>query len=106
MSSTTEFVTELWRAANEVEKLTMFERRRLLERAAYTIRDMRAAINFSGRPKKSGDVVERFEAMARDVALVPAEEIAQALSEAAEMIRTLKILLDAKDEVSRDGNPD
>ncbi|CCF21869.1 conserved protein of unknown function [Pseudorhizobium banfieldiae] len=44
MSAVTEFVVELVRAANEVEKLGSFERRRLFERAVTTIRDMRETI--------------------------------------------------------------
>ena len=44
MSSTTDFIAELVRAANEVEKLDAYEKVRLLDRAVTTIRDMREQV--------------------------------------------------------------
>ncbi|CAN7623559.1 hypothetical protein [Neorhizobium sp. LjRoot104] len=44
MTPTNEFIAELVRAANEVEKLRGEEARRLLNRAITTIRDMRETI--------------------------------------------------------------
>lgn len=41
MSSTTDFIAELFRAANQIETLTSFERVRLTERAAATIQAQR-----------------------------------------------------------------
>ncbi|HEV7434647.1 MAG TPA: hypothetical protein VGO22_07235 [Pseudorhizobium sp.] len=41
MSSTTQFIAELVRAANEVERLTDLEHARLLVRSVAAIRDMR-----------------------------------------------------------------
>ncbi len=40
MSVATAFVSELIRAANEVDRLTPLERTRLLQRASVTIRDL------------------------------------------------------------------
>ncbi|WP_171520607.1 hypothetical protein [Ensifer canadensis] len=41
MSRTTAFIAELVWAANQSQHLTTFEKRRMLERAVATIRDMR-----------------------------------------------------------------
>lgn len=41
MSLVTQFVAELIRAANEADRLTPFEIKRLLNRSVATIRDMR-----------------------------------------------------------------
>ncbi|HEV7437273.1 MAG TPA: hypothetical protein VGO22_20770 [Pseudorhizobium sp.] len=55
MSSTTDFISELVRAANEAEKLQAYETRRLLERAVATIRAMRETI---GIPSAQADADE------------------------------------------------
>jgi hypothetical protein len=44
LSSTTDLIADLERAANEVEKLGGEEARRLLNRAITTIRDMRETV--------------------------------------------------------------
>lgn len=44
MSLTTAFISELVWAANQAEHLTNFEKRRLLERAVITIREMRDSV--------------------------------------------------------------
>lgn len=48
MSSTIDFIADLFRSANEVEKLTAFEKRRLLN-ALLRRYEMGSQVNFSGR---------------------------------------------------------
>ncbi|MBY3214347.1 hypothetical protein HFO41_25710 [Rhizobium leguminosarum] len=50
----TDFVTELYRAANEVGKLTAFEKRRLIAQAVTTVKQMRVQIAFSSPPRRDG----------------------------------------------------
>lgn len=45
MSTTTDFVSELYRAANQVTTVTVPERRRLIERALATIADQRSLLS-------------------------------------------------------------
>lgn len=103
MTATIDFITELFRAGNGVGKLTPFERRRLIDRAIATIRDMREQVNFSA-PAAAGDVLAEIDAIGRDIAVVPDQLVAMALLELADMIRTLKIALDAKNEVLNEGD--
>ena len=49
MADVAPFVSELIRAANQVEKLTLLERARLFQRAAVTLRDMGARADISHR---------------------------------------------------------
>ncbi|WP_037470685.1 hypothetical protein [Sinorhizobium fredii] len=86
MSLTTQFVGELIRAANQVEKLNPLEVKRLLNRSIATIRDMREQIGIpaSNRVKKRADSL-------------PAADARDALLDAADIIRTLKIVLDGKE---------
>lgn len=92
---TPDFLPELIRDANEVERLTMPERAALMVRAANTIRDYRDQIAFSGTPANDhpGDLVHELREMARLNVLFSAEEVAGKLLEAAEMIRDLRIIL-------------
>lgn len=100
MGSAPGFVSELVRAANEVEKLTAFEQKRLLERAVYTIRDMRAQIGVADRKKASGAVIDlQTTAAALGSGLRTTEEIRSSLLKAAELIRTLYILVGIKNEL-------
>lgn len=54
MSLTTDFIAELIRAANEADKLTPFEVRRLLNRSVATIRDMREQTGIPGSNRAEG----------------------------------------------------
>ncbi|OOG75576.1 hypothetical protein B0E45_01210 [Sinorhizobium sp. A49] len=83
MSGVAEFVAELFRAANELEKLTEFEKRRLLERAVTIIRDMRDETGIAGRSLYADPIDQRSD-----------ETVKAALLDAAGIIRTLKIILD------------
>ena len=96
MSSTTHFITELVRAANELEKLSAYEKRRLLERAVITIREMRETVGIPSR-NTSADAVTYIQET--EVLLVRGwatdERVKASLLDAADMIRTLHIILDS-----------
>jgi hypothetical protein len=97
LSTTTDFIAELVRAANEVDKLATLEKGRLLQRSTVIIRDGR---NEVGIPPADG--VIDLQTVAASIDRRSDDEVKAALLDAADMIRTLKIVLDAKDEVSKD----
>jgi hypothetical protein len=96
MSHTTDFIAELFRAANEVDKLSTGERRRLVDRAVRMVGEMR--IDTGVRPSRGNmDALRDIQ-----IAALMAEaggnddDVKAVLLDLAEMIRTLKIVLDAK----------
>ncbi|RVJ07844.1 hypothetical protein CN193_04755 [Sinorhizobium meliloti] len=95
MSLTTDFIAELIRAANEADRLTPFEVKRLLNRSVATIREMREQTGVPGSYRVKDVVIDLQVAAARADAL-PANEIRDNLLDAADIIRTLKIILDGK----------
>lgn len=95
MSLTTDFIAELIRAANEADKLTPFEVKRLLNRSVATIRDMRKQTGIQGSYRAKDVVIDLQTASARAGAL-SADEVRDSLLDAADIIRTLKIILDGK----------
>ncbi|PDT82953.1 hypothetical protein [Sinorhizobium sp. BJ1] len=96
MSLTTLFIAELIRAANEADRLTPFEVKRLLNRSIATIRDMREQTGVPGSNRAKDVVIDLQVAAARADSLTVAE-IRDALVDAADVIRTLKIVLDGKE---------
>jgi hypothetical protein len=100
LNSTTGFITELIRAANEVSKLTPVERTSLMARGSRIVREMRLRTGI--RPGAGPDPLNTVEVAALKSANGSNEEATKVLLELADMIRTLKILLDAKAEVSKD----
>lgn len=98
-NSMTSFVMELVRAANEIERLGDFEKRRLLDRSYRTIEEGRREI--SSRRGMDYDEALDFLTMSRSLDQFSDDEVREALLSAADMLRNLKIILDAKDEVLR-----
>ncbi|KEQ02281.1 hypothetical protein [Pseudorhizobium pelagicum] len=100
MSSTTDFIAELVRAANEVEKLSAYEKVRLLDRAVTTIRDMREQV---GIPSSGTDADAVVDLQMTRVAFArgkrTGDHVRAALLDAADMIRTLRIVSDTETEV-------
>ncbi|MDX0438888.1 hypothetical protein GOD90_27175 [Sinorhizobium medicae] len=96
MSLTTAFISELIRAANEVERLTPYEISRLLDRSVDTIRDMRRQTGIAGSHRARDVVIDLQVASARARGL-SAAETRGVLLDAADIIRTLKFLLDGKE---------
>lgn len=102
MTSTAAFISELIRAANEIDRLEKHERVGLLKRASAQIRDMRDQIGMSGAPANDNDpedIASELNGMAEVPEVFIPREIAAKLLEGAEAIRTLAILLGIKDEV-------
>lgn len=95
MSPLPDFVSELIRAANEVDRLSQAERGRLLDRAYTTIRDGRDQVGMA-QDSLDRDPAIDFLTMSMSIPMFSNEEIKAALLEAAEVIRVLKIMLDAK----------
>ena len=100
MSTTTDFIAELFRAGNEVVKLNAFEKRRLLERAVTTIYELRGQKKISGA-EAGHDVATEIDLVAKQVNTMPDAVVSVTLLEAAEVIRTLRIVIEAKDETLR-----
>lgn len=96
MSLTTQFIAELVRAANEADRLSPFEIKRLLNRSVATIRDMREQTGIPGS-NRAKDVVIDLQVAAATADSPPAAEIRDVLLDAADIIRTLKIVLDGKE---------
>ncbi|MQW88562.1 hypothetical protein [Sinorhizobium saheli] len=96
MSLTTQFIAELIRAANEADRLTPFEVKRLLNRSIATIRDMRDQTGIQGSNREKDVLIDLQVAASRAYSLSPAE-IRDHLLDAADIIRVLKIVLDGKE---------
>jgi hypothetical protein len=101
LSSTTDFIVELVRAANGPSTLGIDERRRLIDRAARLVREMR--IETGVRPGRRGqDPLRDIEIAAlMSEAAGNNDDLKGVLLDLADMIRTLKIVLDAKSEALR-----
>jgi hypothetical protein len=79
------FISELIRAANEIDRVRMSERARLLERAAATIRDFREQLG--AEPPAEADIVEDLRSMAETIDLHGAKEVAAMILEAVAAIK-------------------
>lgn len=100
MNSTTDFITELVRAANEVADLTSTERIHLLLRGFRMIRELR--LRAGVRAIREKDKLRSLEIAALRAEHGTDGDAKTVLLETAEMIRTLKIILDAKNEALKD----
>lgn len=102
--STQGFISELIRAANETQRLSQFERGRLMERAAATIRDYREQIAYSDSPANDtgpGDIASDLASMGRTPEVFTAAEVSAKLLEAVEVIKTLRVLAEEKEAILR-----
>jgi hypothetical protein len=100
LSSTTDFIAELVRAANQAEKLGTYERYRLFERAVTTIRAMRETIGIPSAQADADTIVElQVMVAARGVRAKEPVEVRDALLTAAGMIRDLHIVIDTGTEI-------
>ncbi|CAN7665815.1 hypothetical protein LJR098_002000 [Rhizobium sp. LjRoot98] len=100
MSNTTDFIAELIKAANELDRLPTFEVSCLLDRSVDTIRDMREQTGVE-QSALGRDVVIYLQTSSARAKGLPEDQARDALLDAAETIQTLKMVLDAKDEVLR-----
>ncbi len=90
------------RAANEVGKLSEFERGNLLDRAYRAIRDGRDQVGMA-QDSLDRDPAIDFLTMSRSIPMFSDEEIKAALLEAAGMVRALRIIIDAKIDAVQNG---
>ena len=93
MSLTSDFISELIRAAKEADRLTHYEISRLLDRSIDTIRDMREQTG-AVETHRARDVVIDLRISSERARDLSAEEVRDALVDAADVIRTLKICLE------------
>ncbi len=100
MSSTNDFIAELVRAANEVEKLSLSERIRLIGRGMTTIRQLRPPR--TDKEARRMDDVDRLETRSIQAATSCNDETRNRLIEIAAMIRDLHIVLDTGTEIEID----
>ncbi len=106
MTYTTDFIAELFRAANEVDKLAPLEKGRLLQRAIVTIRDMRDIVGIPTSGTVADTLIE-IGAVAASVDRRQDQDVRAALLQAAGMIRDLRITMDSQIEamVKKARNP-
>jgi hypothetical protein len=89
MSLTTDFISELVRAANESDRLTHYEISRLFDRAIDTIHDMREQAG-AVEAHRARDVLIDLQISSDRARDLSTEEVRDALADAADVIRTLK----------------
>lgn len=95
MNTTSNFIAEIVRAANEVDRLGETEKRRLIDRAVVTIRDMRQTIGIEGqRVAKDSLIGLQIVSAAVSAGQAHDDKVKAELLEAAGMIRDLHIVLD------------
>ncbi|MBB4408145.1 hypothetical protein [Agrobacterium radiobacter] len=100
MTLTNSFIAELIRDANRLDRLDGWQKRRMLERAVTTIRDMRETIGIPSGPGRDSLLDIHTVALSIERGWRSDEEIRNALLQAAAMIRDLHIVLDSKTEIS------
>ncbi|OCJ15292.1 hypothetical protein A6U87_24380 [Rhizobium sp. AC44/96] len=93
MTQTTDFITELIVAANQISAVTPFERRRLLERAVATTKALRELLLLSKKVVPISAGLQRdIEGMVCEAETAPEVLMAAVLLMAADEIRQLRIL--------------
>ncbi|MGV2068918.1 hypothetical protein [Agrobacterium sp. 22-226-1] len=100
MTLTNSFIAELIRDANRLDRLDGWQKRRMLERAVTTIRDMRETIGIPSGPGRDCLLDIHTVALSIERGWRSDEEVRNALLQAAAMIRDLHIVLDSKTEIS------
>ncbi|QCJ00603.1 hypothetical protein [Agrobacterium larrymoorei] len=95
MSTATDFIGELVRDANRIEQLDAYQKRRMLERAVATIRDLRDQIGIPRGPGRDAVVELHTTALAIERGWRSDDQVKAAMITAATMIRDLHIVLDS-----------
>lgn len=98
MSSITSFVSELVRAANEVDRLNAFTISRLLKRAIVTIQDLRESAGIPSEGTQHDELNDLRHAANAAYELDVSGHVS-ALLNAADMIRMLHIVLESGVEI-------
>lgn len=87
------------RDANQIDKLGAFEKRRMLERAVTIIREMRETIAIAPSPTERDVMIDLQTAAALvERKKISDDRVKAAMLEAATVLRTLKIVLDTRDD--------
>ncbi|WP_320203990.1 hypothetical protein [Agrobacterium rosae] len=97
-TSVSGFISELIRDANQIDRIGDFEKRRMLERAVTTIRDIRETIAIPPSSTVRDVVIDLQTAAALVERKISDDRVKAAMLEAATVLRTLKIVLDARDD--------
>jgi len=100
MTLTNSFIAELVRDANRLDHLDNWQKRRMLERAVTTIRDMRETIGIPSGPGRDCLLDIHTIALSIERGWRSDEEVRNALLQAAALIRDLHVVLDSKTEIS------
>ncbi|NSY61686.1 hypothetical protein [Agrobacterium tumefaciens] len=100
MTLTNSFIAELVRDANRLENLDDYQKRRMLERAVTTIRDMREMIGIPSGPGRDSVIDIHTAALSIGHGWRSDDDVRNALLQAAGMIRDLHIVLDSKTGIS------
>jgi hypothetical protein len=99
MNSVPSFVSELVRAANEVNRLTTREAKSLILRAISAVRDLRDVIGIPVNGTKH-DAVIQLNLLVSVIEKASQQEIRDGLLSAADMVRTLWVVVDSGTEIS------
>ncbi|WCK03716.1 hypothetical protein [Agrobacterium tumefaciens] len=100
MTLTNSFIAELVRDANRLDHLDGYQKRRMLELAVTTIRDMRETIGIPSGPGRDSLIDIHTVALSIERGWRSDDEVRNALLQAAAMIRDLHIVLDSKTEIN------
>lgn len=96
------FISELIRDANQIDKLGDFEKKRMLDRAVTIIREMREEVGIEAKSNNADMVIDlQTTAAALMLGKRTDQQVSEAMLEAAEAIRILKIVLEAKGDVTK-----
>jgi hypothetical protein len=103
MSGINDFIVELVRAANDVQSINDFEKRRLLERSVTIIREMRESIGFPAAQADADRIYDiQKEVSAMGMGSSSPDELRNCLLLSATMVRDLHIVLNTGTEINLD----
>ncbi|MCM2436281.1 hypothetical protein [Agrobacterium rosae] len=100
MSLTTDFIGDLVRDANRIDRLDAFQKRRMLERAVATIKDLREAVGIPNGPGRDVVLDIHTTALSVERGWRDDSQVRDTFLLAAGMIRDLYIVLDSGTTVS------
>lgn len=95
MTSTTDLIAELVRAANSLERVSLLQRRRLLVRAIATIRDIRDVVDMPHSRTAADELIDLATTVA-SIERRSESQVRAALLSSAGILRDLRIVIDAK----------
>lgn len=99
MSQMSDFIAELVRGANQLDRLDVYQKRRLLERAVTTIHEMRTTIGMPNGPGRDVFLDLHTTALSIEHGWRTDDQVRNAFLTAASMLRDLHIVLDSKTSI-------